>query len=149
MTCLSRHHLPDFNHPLSLYHAAQNEMKDHRIPQLLNSIWNLRTGAQQPGGYLVPLSSLKHFCGVEFPIVFRILLTSGLPGFPLSFGVFQNYYSHLPQFANNPYIPIVGTVASGISYLGAPLVTPVIKRYSRYRRQMIWFGCKLIPTSME
>ncbi|KAN0101995.1 MFS general substrate transporter [Hyaloscypha variabilis] len=64
-------------------------------------------------------------------------------GFPLSFGVFQNYYSHLPQFADNPYIPIVGTVASGISYLGAPLVTPFIKRYSRYQRQMIWVGWPL------
>ena len=69
-------------------------------------------------------------------------------GFPLSFGVFQNYYSGLPQFANNRYIPIVGTVASGISYLGAPLVTPVIKRYSKYRRQMIWIGLPLCLTGL-
>lgn len=62
-------------------------------------------------------------------------------GFPLSFGVFQNYYSQQPQFANNPFISIVGTVASGISYLGAPLIIPVIKRYSKYQRHMIWIGC--------
>ncbi|KAF2422185.1 MFS general substrate transporter [Tothia fuscella] len=61
-------------------------------------------------------------------------------GFPLSFGVFQNYYSKLPQFANNPYIPIVGTIASGISYLGAPVITPFIKRYPKYLHQMIWVG---------
>jgi hypothetical protein len=70
------------------------------------------------------------------------LLTQKFQGFPLSFGVFQNYYSGLPQFANNPYIPIVGTIASGISYLGAPLVTPLIKRYSRYQKQMILIGCE-------
>jgi hypothetical protein len=62
-------------------------------------------------------------------------------GFPLSFGVFQNYYSQLPEFANHPYISIVGTVASGISYLGAPVVIPLNQRFSKYHRQMIWFGC--------
>jgi hypothetical protein len=67
-----------------------------------------------------------------------------ITGFPLSFGIFQSYYSQLPQFAGNPYIPIVGTVASGISYLGAPLVTPIIKLYPQYQRHMIWFGCKPI-----
>ncbi|OQE07675.1 hypothetical protein PENVUL_c012G00989 [Penicillium vulpinum] len=61
-------------------------------------------------------------------------------GFPLSFGVFQNYYSELPEFAGNPYISVVGTVASGISYLGAPFTAPFIKRFQKYQRQMIWVG---------
>ncbi|KAF9874269.1 MFS monocarboxylate [Colletotrichum karsti] len=61
-------------------------------------------------------------------------------GFPLSFGVFQNYYSKQPAFASNRYIPVVGSVASGISYLGAPAVTPLIKRYQRFQTQMIWAG---------
>lgn len=61
-------------------------------------------------------------------------------GFPLSFGVFQNYYSSLPQFKGNRYISIVGTTASGIEYLGAPLVTPLIRRWSRYRIYMICVG---------
>jgi len=39
--------------------------------------------------------------------------------FRLSFGVFPNYYSQLPEFANNRYVSVVGTVASGISYLDA------------------------------
>ncbi|KAH8892807.1 MFS general substrate transporter [Thozetella sp. PMI_491] len=64
-------------------------------------------------------------------------------GFPLSFGVFQSYYSQLPQFSTNPYLPIVGTIASGISYLGAPLMTPLLKRYSNYRQYMIWLGWPL------
>ncbi|THX77251.1 major facilitator superfamily transporter [Aureobasidium pullulans] len=39
-------------------------------------------------------------------------------GFPLSFGVFQDYYSKTTEFARNRYIPVVGTVASGLGYLG-------------------------------
>lgn len=65
-----------------------------------------------------------------------------MPGFPLSFGVFQNYYSKQPAFESNRYIPVVGSVASGISYLGAPAVTPLIKRFQRFQTQMIWAGCK-------
>ena len=64
-------------------------------------------------------------------------------GFPLSFGVFQDYYSHLPEFKGDSRITIVGTMASGIGYLAAPFVTPLIRRYSRYRRQMIWIGWPL------
>lgn len=64
------------------------------------------------------------------------------PGFPLSFGVFQNYYSQLPEYANQPYVSIIGTVASGISYMGAPIIIPFLKRTSRYRVYMIWVGCE-------
>ncbi|KAK8073440.1 hypothetical protein PG994_004339 [Apiospora phragmitis] len=39
---------------------------------------------------------------------------------PLSFGVFQEYYSKVPEFASNPYVSVVGTIASGLGYLGAP-----------------------------
>ncbi|KAH6974995.1 monocarboxylate transporter [Ilyonectria sp. MPI-CAGE-AT-0026] len=61
-------------------------------------------------------------------------------GFPLSFGVFQNYYSKQPEFASSRYISVVGTVASGMSYLGAPLITPFINRFPRLQRKMIWVG---------
>ncbi|KAL8877425.1 MAG: hypothetical protein Q9198_004560 [Flavoplaca austrocitrina] len=64
-------------------------------------------------------------------------------GFPLSFGVFQDYYSHLPEFKENRYVSIVGTTASGVSYLGAPLVTPLIRRWIKYRTQMILVGWPL------
>ena len=66
-------------------------------------------------------------------------------GFPLSYGVFQDYYSQLPEFAGNPYVSVVGTVSSGLGYLGAPLVTPIIRRYSKYRRYMIMVGCRSSP----
>jgi hypothetical protein len=121
-------------------------MKLLTMRKLSSSIWNQWMEEQQHGSFLVLLLSLKLSSGV-YPFTSKdncmiLLLTRNSQGFPLSFGVFQNYYSHLPQFADNPYIPIVGTVASGISYLGAPLVTPFIKRYSRYQRQMIWVGCE-------
>ena len=67
--------------------------------------------------------------------------TNPQAGFPLSFGVFQDYYSQLPQFAGDPYVAVVGTVASGWAYLGAPFIVPIVRRYSRYRRQKIMLGC--------
>lgn len=61
-------------------------------------------------------------------------------GFPLSFGVFQEYYSRIPEFADSRYISVVGTTASGLGYLGAPLILPFIQRWQRWQRQMIWVG---------
>lgn len=61
-------------------------------------------------------------------------------GFALSFGVFQNYYSTHPPFAGSSSIPIVGTLATGVTYLGAPFMTPLIRWFPRWRRQMIWTG---------
>ena len=65
------------------------------------------------------------------------VLTNFHPGFSLSFGVFQNYYAHLPEYANNPFIPFVGSIATGIAFLGAPFMTPVVKRYPKYQVHMI------------
>ena len=67
------------------------------------------------------------------------LLTHDL-GFPLSYGVFQDYYFEHEPFRGNKNISVVGTVATGISYLGAPLISPIVKRYHRYQRHMIWIG---------
>lgn len=64
-------------------------------------------------------------------------------GFPLSFGVFQDYYSSLPDFKDNHYTSVIGTTASGISYLGAPLAMPLVRRWANYRTQMILVGWPL------
>jgi hypothetical protein len=86
-------------------------------------------------GYVIFLLSFK-------AAIIMVVTDANLDqGFPASFGVFQNYYSQLPQFAHNPYLSVVGTVASGLGYLGAPVATSVMKRYAKYQRQMIWFGC--------
>ncbi|KAF2022596.1 MFS general substrate transporter [Setomelanomma holmii] len=60
-------------------------------------------------------------------LAWRLLITAFafealLWGFPLSFGIFQEYYSRIPEFKDNAYISVVGTSASGISYIGAPIV---------------------------
>ncbi|KAF1350464.1 MFS general substrate transporter, partial [Lizonia empirigonia] len=69
-------------------------------------------------------------------------------GFPLSFGVFQEYYSSLDTFKNSPYMSIVGTTASGISYLGAPFGIPFIQRWRQYRTHMILVGWPLCIVSL-
>jgi len=59
-------------------------------------------------------------------------------GFPISFGVFQDYYSTLPQFAGNKNIALIGTIAQGCCYLGAPFSAALTKRFPRYQRHIIW-----------
>jgi hypothetical protein len=61
-------------------------------------------------------------------------------GFSLSYGVFQNYYSDVPEFANSKLLPIVGSTATGIAYLGSPFMVPIVKRFPQYQKHMIWFG---------
>ncbi|KAE9964689.1 hypothetical protein BLS_008142 [Venturia inaequalis] len=65
-------------------------------------------------------------------------------GFPISFGVFQEYYSTLPQFAGSKdNIALIGTIAQGSCYLGAPFSAALTKRFPRYQRQIIWFAWPL------
>ncbi|KAI0628738.1 major facilitator superfamily domain-containing protein [Trametes polyzona] len=65
-------------------------------------------------------------------------------GFPMCFGVFQDYYSRLPEFQDeSSNIALIGTLAQGLYYLGAPLSALLTKRYPKYRRQQIWFGWPL------
>lgn len=83
----------------------------------------------------------------------RLLLSafvfeSLLWGFPLSFGVFQSYYSSVPSFGDSAYISVIGTTASGISYLGAPVVAPLIKRWGKYRTHMIYVGWPICILSL-
>ncbi|KAI4246336.1 MAG: hypothetical protein L6R40_002004 [Gallowayella cf. fulva] len=61
----------------------------------------------------------------------------------MSFGIFQNYYSKLPAFQDSRHITIIGTMASGVPYLGAPFMAIVVRRYQRYRHYMIWTGWPL------
>lgn len=67
------------------------------------------------------------------------ILSSKL-GFPISFGVFQEYYSTLPQFAGNTNIALIGTIAQGSCYLGAPFSAALTKRFPRYQKHIIYLG---------
>ncbi|PMD58381.1 MFS general substrate transporter [Hyaloscypha bicolor E] len=65
-------------------------------------------------------------------------------GFPISFGVFEEYYSTIPEFKDSSSkIALIGTLAQGLSYLGAPFSASVAKRFPRYQRQQIWAGWPL------
>ncbi|CZT08033.1 hypothetical protein WAI453_002306 [Rhynchosporium graminicola] len=64
-------------------------------------------------------------------------------GFPISFGVFQDFYSKQPEFEGNLQIALIGTMAQGLCYLGAPLVAILTKRFSKYHSQQIWVAWPL------
>lgn len=62
------------------------------------------------------------------------------PGFPLTFGVFQDYYSKQPQFENKDDIPIIGALSTSVYFLGAPVLSPLIKRFQRWQRHLVVAG---------
>ncbi len=105
---------------------------------------------RQHGKFSAQLSCLKPYFLVR---ILPACIRSGLwtedsltvlnPGFSVSFGVSQNYYTKLPEFKGNPYIPIVGTMASGIPYLGGPVMAVFVRRYQHYRLYIIWIGWPL------
>jgi MFS family permease len=87
---------------------------------------------------------LKPYCGVRIIRSLPVLNAHQHDvGFPISFGVFQEYYSTLPQFKGSSKIALIGTIAQGLSYLGAPFSASIAKRFPRYQRQQIWIGWPL------
>ncbi|OLN81442.1 Monocarboxylate transporter 4 [Colletotrichum chlorophyti] len=69
-------------------------------------------------------------------------------GFPLTFGVFQEYYSSQPQFEGNPNIAVIGTVSTSIYFLGAPLAAPLVKRFHRWQKHMVIVGWAVCVASL-
>ncbi|KAF7882569.1 uncharacterized protein EAF02_005932 [Botrytis sinoallii] len=80
------------------------------------------------------------------PAAWRLLIAAFvfeaiLWGFPISFGVFQDYYFTLPQFANSKsQIALSETISQGLCYLGAPLSASLTKRFPKHQAHQIWFG---------
>ena len=65
-------------------------------------------------------------------------------GVAFSFGVFQEYYSTIPQFAGDKSkLPIVGTICTGLMYLASPLALPLLRKYPHRRRQSMIIGTVL------
>ncbi|KAK6413537.1 hypothetical protein LTR95_017845 [Oleoguttula sp. CCFEE 5521] len=65
---------------------------------------------------------------------------------PLSYGVFQEYYSSHELFKSSTAVPTVGTLTAGTSNLCMPFMSMVAARWPQYRRtQMIagWVICVL------
>lgn len=118
----------------------------------LEEIGSPSTSSHPPNGITAPRADTSESACHSLPPVdggraaWRLLCAAFvfealLWGFPLSFGVFQNYYSKLPEFENSPYISVIGTVASGMSYMAAPVMITIIKRFKKQRRRMIYIGC--------
>ncbi|KAK1987711.1 monocarboxylate transporter [Colletotrichum cereale] len=87
------------------------------------------------------------------PAAWKFLLSSFdiealLWGFPLTFGVFQEYYASQPQFQDDPRIAAIGTVSTSIYFLGAPLAAPLVGRFPRHRRRMVVAGWALCVASL-
>lgn len=67
-------------------------------------------------------------------------------GFPLAFGVFQSYYSDHLLFKDSKNIPTIGTLATGVSYLGMPFTNIIALRWPHHQRLMCaigWLMCIL------
>ena len=71
-----------------------------------------------------------------------------MPGFNICFGVFQEHYSRLPQFQENPNIAVIGTVATSIIFLGSPFATPLVKKFNAWRQSMVIAGCAICAISL-
>lgn len=70
-------------------------------------------------------------------------------GFPLAYGVFQEYYSTHPTFeGNTDVVAVVGTLATSIYFITAPIVTPLVKRYQRWQTHMIGAGSILCVVAL-
>lgn len=69
-------------------------------------------------------------------------------GFPLGFGVFQDYYAEEPEFEGSSKIPLIGTFSTSLYFLGAPFMAPVVKRFHRWQRHMIVVGAAICVLSL-
>lgn len=88
-------------------------MRPRRI--LRDSSFRCRQSTQERmrGFSLQPASCLRHWSGVSTSLFNpETIADSSFPGFPLSFGVFQDYYSTHEPFKGSSKISIIGTCAS-------------------------------------
>ena len=64
-------------------------------------------------------------------------------GFPLSFGIFQNYYVSHSTFADTSHVPVIGILSTSILYLGSPIMSVVVECAPNVRVKLIWIGWAL------
>ncbi|KAL8995898.1 MAG: hypothetical protein Q9169_004472 [Polycauliona sp. 2 TL-2023] len=127
--------------------AASFALENHEEPVSHNSGdelgFNTNGDLTDHGGFVQQLKPADGGIAAWKVLFAAFMFEAILWGFPISFGVFQNYYTELEEFHNNPHITIVGTMASGIPYLGALVMAFIVRRYQRYRLYMIWTGWPL------
>jgi MFS family permease len=67
----------------------------------------------------------------------------------MSFGVFQDFYSRKAEFKSDAdNIAVIGTVATSLQFLGAPLITPLAKKYQRWQPHLVAIGSGLCILSL-
>lgn len=113
---------------------------EHRSPAG-NALAEFETPDDIPSQSLEPVDQGRRAWTVLIAgVVFEALFW----GFPMCFGVFQNYYSTIPHFEEDASrIPLIGTLAQSLYYLGAPFSAVLTRRFPKYQRQQIWLGWPL------
>lgn len=69
------------------------------------------------------------------------LLQSAIAGYPLCYGIYQEYYTR--TFENHGIASWIGVLCEGMPYLGAPLMSLCLKRFEVPRKLYIWVGLTL------
>ena len=74
-------------------------------------------------------------------LALAFLVEGSLWGIPLSYGVFQAYYSSHEPFSKDPsLLSLVGTVSTGLTYMSGSFMFPLMDRYPRARKPTLWIG---------
>ncbi|KAK2882582.1 hypothetical protein FQN49_000194 [Arthroderma sp. PD_2] len=81
-------------------------------------------------------------------LIGSFLIEAVVWGFNITFGVFQEHHGRLPQFQHNPNIPVIGTVATSMVFLGTPFAAPLIRRFHTWRQFMVIAGSVLCVISL-
>lgn len=70
-------------------------------------------------------------------------------GFPFSFGVFQDYYTQLKPFSENPNgIAAIGTTATGVMYMAGLVLFPAYIVYPRLPNMLKWAGLPIMAAGL-
>lgn len=102
--------------------------------------------AKKHGNSFLEASRSRLFYGVPLHTwpKFNLQKLIEIAGFPLTFGVFQDYYSRQPEFQQGgSNIQVIGAVSTSIYFLSAPIMSPLVKKYHRFQRHMVVLGAAL------
>ncbi|UNI19303.1 hypothetical protein JDV02_005495 [Purpureocillium takamizusanense] len=107
-------------------------------------------GQDHDAGHLVPVLPPTDGGAGAWKYLAGCFLVEGLLwGFPLAFGVFQEHYARQPEFAGDDgSIAAIGTVATSIYFLGAPIAAPLVRRFQWWQRYMLATGWGLCALSL-
>ena len=113
----------------------------HELAELPINPVNTQHDEEQTEHLIPALPPVDRGNGAWKCLLGAFLVEAVLWGFAVSYGVFQNYYSHRPEFRDNPNIDIIGTLSTSLTLLGAPFTTPIVIKYRAWQRTMFRTGC--------